>query len=454
MGRCWILCWYLFANIVACSFSNNIFSQDQPATLPEKAGLNSCLKYALEHQPLINQLRIRDEIVNKNIAIALSDWFPQIDASASYQHYLKQPVSIFPDFTNPDGPKREVTTGVKNTSALQLNASQVIYNPDVLSAGRSARYYRQQSEQSNQERMISLVIDVSKAYYDVLLTEAKLDFYLEDQSRIEKSRNDARSLFESGISDKIDYQRAQISLNNIAAEISGTQEEIKAKYAFLKELMGYPAAHPLSISSDSINLAGEAWIDTTEIVRYQDRVEYQLLSSNIMLQKTAVSYYRTSFLPSVSAYANYNLVYQNDQFDQLYDRDFPNSSAGLRLTLPLFEGSRRMQQLQKAKLRLRDMALDSVNLKSRISTEYETAMASYKSNLKALSAAQSNLQLAEGIYNTVRLQYNQGIKSFLEVIVSEADLRTSKINELNAFYRLLTSKLDVEAALGKISVNY
>jgi outer membrane protein TolC len=62
--------------------------------------------------------------------------------------------------------------------------------------------------------------------------------------------------------------------------------------------------------------------------------------------------------------------------------------------------------------------------------------------------------LAEAIYNTIRLQYSQGIKSFLEVIVSEADLRSAKINELNALYRLITSRLDVDAATGSISVNY
>jgi outer membrane protein len=81
-------------------------------------------------------------------------------------------------------------------------------------------------------------------------------------------------------------------------------------------------------------------------------------------------------------------------------------------------------------------------------------MASYKSNLKAYEAALENAQIASEVYNTVRLQYNQGIKTYLEVIVSETDLRTSRINQLNALYRLLSSKIDVENALGNISVNY
>jgi outer membrane protein len=161
-----------------------------------------------------------------------------------------------------------------------------------------------------------------------------------------------------------------------------------------------------------------------------------------------------SFLPALSAYANYNLVYQNDQLNQLYARDFPNSSVGLKLTLPLFQGTKRMQLIKRAGLQYQQMALDTLNEKNAIHTEFTQAMASYKTNLKLLLAAEENARLAEDIYNTVKLQYDHGIKTYLEVIVSETDLRTARIDELDSVFRVLSSKLDVEKALGTVSVNY
>jgi len=450
MARYMLLLWLLWIKMVPGILQAQSFEQRE--TFKTNADLNSCINYALEHNPIVGQLKIREEITRKTISAELSDWLPQIDLNANYQHYLLQPVTIFPDFNNPDGPKREVTTGVVNTSAIQLGASQIIYNPDVITAGSAAKFYRRQSLQNTRQNLIELILNISKAFYSVLLTEARLDFFLEDKARIDRSYRDAFSLYETGLNDKIDFQRARILLNNIDAEIAGTREEIKASYAYLKELMGYPSSFPISIESDS-NIAEKAWIDTSINVRAQDRIEYEQLTTNIMIQHAMVNYQRLQFLPSVSAFANYNLVYQNDDFEALYDRDFPNSAAGLRLTLPIFEGGRRLHQLKIAKLRLNDLQLDSLNLKNRINTEFETAMASYKTNLKALDAARENVELAGGIYNTIRLQYNQGIKSFLEVIVSEADLRTARIGELNALYRLITSKLDVDAALGKIQVN-
>jgi len=453
MARYMFLLWLLWNNNIPGIIQATVLAQVQPDLISGEAGLNTCIQYALEHQPLTAQLKIRDQIARKNVAAALSDWLPQVELNANYQHYLLQPVSIFPDFTNPEGPKREVTTGVVNTSSVQIGANQVIYSPEAIIAGTSAKYYRRQSVQSNKEQLINLILNISKAFYNVLLTEARLDIFLEDRARIDRSLKDAFSLYETGLNDKIDYQRARIALNNKEAEIGGTREEIKASYAYLKELIGYPVSYPLSIAGDS-NIAEKARLDTSVSVNPRDRIEYQLLVTNMQIQHAAVNYQRLQFLPTVTAFANYNIVYQNDEFRALYDRDFPNSSAGLRVIMPIFEGGRRIHMLKIARLRLNDLQLDTLNLKSRINTEFETAIASYKMNLKALGAARENVKLADGIYNTIRLQYNQGIKSFLEVIVSEADLRSARINELNALYRLITSKLEVDAALGKIQVNY
>ena len=429
-------------------------AQTQQDILNFNADLNTCVKYALNHQPLIQQLQLSEDITRQDVRIALSDWFPQLNASAGLQHYLKQPVSIFPDFTNPSGPKREITTGVLNTSSLQFSANQVLYNNDVLIAAKSDKYYKLKSTQTTREQKINLVVEVSKAFYDVLLSEANQDFLSDDIVRIDKSMKDAYNQYKTGVSDKIDYQRALISINNLKSEIYATQETIRAKYTRLKELMGYPQNEHLTIERDTLDMFKSFQVDTAVVPDYHNRIEYNLLITQLKLQKFTMDYYKTGFLPSLSAFANYNLVFQNDQFNDLYKQTFPNSIIGLSLSFPIFEGTRRIQQLKRAHLQYREMALDTINLKNSINTELDQAMAAYKSNLKAYKAASENVRIADEVYNTVKFQYDQGIKAFLEVIVSETDLRTSRINELNALYRLLSSKLDLDKALGNISVNY
>jgi outer membrane protein TolC len=89
-----------------------------------------------------------------------------------------------------------------------------------------------------------------------------------------------------------------------------------------------------------------------------------------------------------------------------------------------------------------------------MSKGYLQALASYKSNLAVYNMTQKNIDIARDIYKTVMFQYNEGIKTYLEVIISETDLLTAQINNLSALILLMYSKIDVQQALGKISVNY
>jgi outer membrane protein len=74
----------------------------------------------------------------------------------------------------------------------------------------------------------------------------------------------------------------------------------------------------------------------------------------------------------------------------------------------------------------------------------------YKGNLANYNALKENVQLAIEVYDVIRLQYQQGIKTYLDVIVAESDLRTSQINLFTATYQLLVSKIDLQKALGTL----
>ena len=78
-------------------------------------------------------------------------------------------------------------------------------------------------------------------------------------------------------------------------------------------------------------------------------------------------------------------------------------------------------------------------------------MSNYKGNLANYIALKENLALATEVYDVIQLQYRSGIKTYLEVINSETDLRTAQINYYNALYNLLASKIDVQKALGQIN---
>jgi outer membrane protein TolC len=107
-------------------------------------------------------------------------------------------------------------------------------------------------------------------------------------------------------------------------------------------------------------------------------------------------------------------------------------------------------RVQEEKWRRRRLDLSLEDLANNLGSEYARAMASYKSNLAAYQTQQENVGLAQEVYDVIHLQYQNGLRPYLDVTVAEAELRTTRINYYNALYQVLASKIDVQRALGKV----
>ncbi|HUB60201.1 MAG TPA: TolC family protein, partial [Puia sp.] len=267
---------------------------------------------------------------------------------------------------------------------------------------------------------------------------------------LQRNLKDTYNQDQGGLVDKTDYKRATISLNNSVAQRKTDQETLKAKYAVLIQLMGYTGKDSLHLVYDSTTMEQEVALDTTAVPDYNQRIEFQQLMTEKRLQQAEIKYQKWAFLPSVSAGAGYSLNYLNPEFGKLYNNNFPTSYAGLTVSVPIFQGTQRTQNIRIAELQLTRIDWDVINLQSAINSQYAQALAAYKSNLSNYYIQRDNLGLARDVFNTIELQYRNGVKAYLDLITSETDLRTAQANYSDALYEVLSSKLDVEKALGTI----
>lgn len=411
-------------------------------SLLQRATLENVILYAIQHNPEIKNASLNEEITETIIKSKLADWYPQLKFNYNLQHNFQLPTANF------NG--QFIKTGLRNTSSTQFEATQNIFNRDVLLASRTGGDVRLLSHQTTSQQKINIAVGVSKAFYDVLLTVQQLRLIDEDINRINLSLKDAYYQYKSGITDKTDYKRATISLNNAKAQKKSGEESLKAKYAYLKQLMSYPGAAEFELQYDTLQIVTEINIDTLQTVSYHNRIEYQLLQTQKKLQQYDLKYNQWSFFPEVSLFGNYNLNFYNNNFSKIYNRSFPNSYAGLLLSFPIFQGGKRLQLIRQSRLQLLEVDNTISNLENIINTEYEQALAAYKSHLYNYYSLRENVSLAQEVYDVIQLQYRSGIKSYLEVINAETDLRTAQINLYNALYQVISSKIDVQQALGNI----
>jgi outer membrane protein TolC len=418
------------------------FSQKSNDSLLSDATLQNCVQYALQHYPLVQQALLDEQITEHQIKSKLADWFPQIGLNANYQNNFQ--------LTSVSFNGSVIKSGTYNTSFASFSGTQNIFNRDVLLASKSANDVRRQIRQTTTSDKIDVAVNVSKAFYDVLLTQKQIDLLDEDIVRLERSLKDSYNQYQGGIVDKTDYKRATISLNNSKAEKKSYQELLKAKLATLKLQMGYPATGNLALQYDSAAMEQQVLIDTNQNVDYNNRIEYQLLLTQKKLQIDNLKYEKWSYLPAVSAFGNYTFSYLSDQFSNLYSNNFPYSYAGLQLSIPIFQGTKRSQNIRVAELQVKRVDWDITAVKDNISSQYIQALSAYKGYLNDYYSLKENVQLAKDVYSTLDLQYRSGVKAYLDVITAETDLRNAQSNYTNALYQVLSSKLDVQKALGTI----
>ncbi|SKC86131.1 Outer membrane protein TolC [Ohtaekwangia koreensis] len=423
-----------------------VYGQNSSDTIPGTFTLEQCIAYALQNTPSVRQAQLDESIAERDVRIGLSSWLPQISAQYAAAHNIRRQSTVFGD--------QVITVGTKYTSNILMQANQTLYSNDVLLASRAAKYSRLQAEQNTTSFKIEAVVETSKAFYDILFTKEQLRILDENIVRQEKQYKDAFNRYQAGLTDKTDYQRASISLANTKSSKKRTLESTHAKLAYIKQLMGLPPEKDVTLSYDSATLMNEGLlIDTTQTPSYVSRVEYKQLQTQMQLLHLNTNYYKIGFLPTLSAYINYNPLFFNNSLSELYNKAYPTSAVGVQATIPIFTGTKRIQNVKRAQLREERLQVQMEDTQRAIYTEYQTALANYKSDYNEWQVLRQNAVIAEEVYNTIKLQYDEGIKAYVDLIVAETDLQTAQLNYYNALFQVLSSKLDYEKALGIINVN-
>lgn len=438
---------------ICICISPAVFAQrPSPTDTAHALTLDDCVTYALAHQPLINQALVNEAITRATNAINTSGWFPQANVSGNLTHYLSLPTVFVKN--SGTGTTTQQRSGVINTAVPVLSVTQTIFNPALLYASKYAPLYNQQAQEITDSTKIEIVAAVSKTFYSLLLTMQQINVLKEDTARLNKNLNDTYHQYIGGIVDETDYNEAAISLNNSKAQLKQAVENIRPQYAMLKQVMGYPAEQQFNVLYDTARMQQDIFFDTTQQLQYDKRIEVRYIETSRQLQGQVVNYYRKSWLPTLGAFFDYDYEFQNNEFGKLFSHAYPYSYVGLSLSMPIFTGFARTQNLKRANLQYKLYDLGEANLRSEIYTEYTSALAGYKSNLFNLDATRDNVNLARKTYDIVALQYQQGIVPYLNVITAESNLITSEIGYQNALFQLLSSKIDLQKAMGVITISH
>ena len=378
--------------------------------------------------------------------------YPQISATGTLNDFLTIPTSLLPAEIAGGTPGTFVPVrfGTKYNMTGGFDVSQLLFDGQVfvglIARGVALKFYEKQTEIT--EELIN--VNVQKIYYQLAVGKKQMTSIDANIERFEKLLKDTKEIYKQGFAERLDVDKVSVQLNNLQTEKIKIQSQLDAGNAGLKFLMNMPQKDTLlltdSITEDKIkeNILADNY-------KYEDRKEFQFLTIAKQLNEYNVRRYKLSYLPTLAAFANYSKNAQRQTFDFFQGGSwFTTSLIGLRLSVPIFDGFARSSRVQKAKIEVQRSNNSLEQLKSSIDNDVAQARLKITAAVVTMDNQKKNIELAEKVYNTTKIKYEQGLGNNQEIYNAQAELKIAQNNYYGALYDAIIAKIDYQKATGKL----
>ncbi len=414
--------------------------------------LQQAVDFAMQNSIQVRNAMLDTKIqeqVNKEVTAMA---YPQVSGSVQVMDYLQIPTSLIPAefFGGTPGTFQPVQFGTKYNSTGSIDVSQILFDGQVF-VGLQARratlnFANKQTEITKEE----IKVNVQKIYYQLVVGKQQVSSIEANADRIEKLLNDTKEIYKNGFAERLDVDKVTVSLTNLRTEKLKLENQLLAGNAALKFLLNMPQKDVL-VLTDSITeeMLKENILDSA--FNYNDRKELQLLEVARELGNYNVRRYKLSYIPTLAAFASYQKNAQRSKFDFFNDGAwFTTSVVGLKLQVPLFDGFAKKSKVAKAKLELQKTENNIEQMKAVVDNDVEQARIKIKSALLTMDAQKQNMELAEKVYNTTKLKYEQGLGSNQEIYNAQTELKVAQNSYYGSLYDAVIARIDYLKAIGKL----
>lgn len=415
--------------------------------------LEAAIEYGLEKHASTKNALIDEEIAEKKITQLKQSGTPQISFSGEINDFIDVPTSFVPGDFFGAGPGKYIPVqfGQQYSASGGFNFSQLLFDGSYIIGLQAASTYRELSVKQTKQSRTDVAINITKAYFGALVSDANLEIVEANIQRVEKLTNETKALYKAGFVEKVDVDRLELTYNNLLVEKEKAKSFKTLSHLLLKFHMNYPSNEGITLTDKLEDIARKK-TEVPDEVNLNNRPEFEILTTNRKLQELDVKLSHAKYLPSLVAFGtfSYNNAMTSFDFFNTGRRWYPTTLIGAKLSFPIWGGLQRSTEVSQSRLELKkiDNALDL--MKNSFQIELESAKRTYQNSLMSLEIVKKNRELAKEIARISKVKYDNGLGSSLELNDAESTLRESDANYFRTLYETLVARTEVERISGTI----
>lgn len=444
--------------------------------------MERALTIALSESPTIKiaDLEVKKTDYSKREVIA--GLLPQIDASASYQRAIKKqrmymsgkgfdiagmmgaylgPLYAatgipFPETDNSASSSSDegFEVGLDNTYSMGFTATLPIIAPQLWKSVEISSINIQTKLEAARSSRLSLINEVQKAYYNVLLCQDSYKVLRDQYDNAKLNAETYASQYKQGTASEYDVLRSEVAMRNIEPSLLSTENAVKLSKLQLKVLMGIDAGIEVVINDSLSNYEQDMYNVTMSINRSLDNNTdlRQLDLQTKMLQKTA-TLQKFAYIPTLGAQFGYNWISMSDGNMFKNFRFNPYSTVAVALNIPIFSGGSRFYKVKQAQANVAQMGFQRENLVRALDMQVQAQIDNISKSVKQIDSNKLGVQQAEKAYKIMQKSFEIGSATFVTLNDAELALTRARLAYSQAIYDFLAGVSDVQKLLGSTDIS-
>ena len=374
--------------------------------------------------------------------------FPSIDLSTSYQRTIKKQAMFMSMGEGQEPMKIEV--GMYNTINAAASVAMPLVNAQLWQSLKISGLDVELAVEKARSSRLDMVTQVKNAYYAILFAKEARDVYSQVYDNALRNYEETLKKYDAQKSSEMDLIRAKTTVENAVPNVYNSESSVVLALWQLKAVLGVDLDMDLDVAGSLSDYSSQMLNDIVEnenaslegnSTMKQLAIQAEQLAQNIKLQKY-------STLPSLAASFNFSYMSMANDVALSEFPWIPYSTAGLSLSIPIFAGGKRYNQIRQAKNQYDQVKLQVENTERQLKIAIRQSLATMETNMKSYYAAQTAVASAQKGYDITEVSYKAGRSTLIELNDAQLALTQSKLAESQAIYNFLTTKAQLEQTLG------
>jgi len=459
-------------------------SQDESSS-SKVLTLQEALEIALSENETVKVADMEIERVGYAKKGTYASLLPQIDASGSFMRTIKKQV-MYMDFdmsaftggagtgtgedsglgegtTNPDysgmtgsddssskSSGGGIEVGRWNTFSGGISASMPLVNAQLWQSLKLSGKDVELAVEKARSSRLDMVTQVKHAFYAVLLAKEALDVYkdvydnaMENFTLIERKYNVQKT-------SELEYTRAKANVASAIPNVYNAESSVILALWQLKAVMGVDLDEDIDVAGKledySASMMADVYGNDNVSLDYNTTMRQLSIQADELAMAVRTQQY--AYLPSLAATFSYTMNAMTNDFKFSEYRWTPYSYVGLSLSIPIFSGGKRLQNVRQAKVQAAELDLQKRSTERQLKIAIRQYLTSMETDMKSYSSAQEAVALAQKAYDISASSYDLGKSTLTDLNSAQLTLTQAKLSESQAIYNFIVAKSNLERTLG------